>query len=386
MQIAMIAADFTPGEADQLRRDMAAWKRKGGLQQYYDRIVNTMRRNGYDATFAEQIFAQIQGFGEYGFPESHAAGFALIAYNSAWLKRHEPEAFLAALLNSQPMGFYSPSTLVQDARRHGVDVRPVDVRCSDWEATLELPSVAWTPANDGPRPKVRLGMNLVKGMEADAARRIVTARAERPFDDAGDLARRARLERRHLQALAEANALYGLAGHRRQAAWDAITAAPARGLLREAVIEETEQPVLAAPSEGENLVSDYRTLSLTLGRHPLALLRDRLARMRLQSAADLHDQPSGRLVRACGIVTVRQRPGTSKGTIFVTLEDETGVVNVIVWPRLVEKQRQALLGSQLMAVYGTWQNENHVRHLVAGRLVDLTPMLGKLATHSRNFH
>ena len=491
MQIAMIAADFTPGEADQLRRSMAAWKRKGGLQHYYEKIVTNMIKNGYEPDFAEQIFAQIQGFGEYGFPESHAAGFALIAYQSAWLKCHEPEAFLAALLNSQPMGFYSPSTLVQDAQRHGVVVRPVDVTCSDWEATLEavasgerlvpihpdhdpatcLPhsfvpvstpclgdqtdaladettcntahsayqthdarwsaeqahlldpelvqvhqqtqrqeqTQAQTPPQSGtqhqssaqtfllphqlrqepgdpPRPAVRLGMNLIKGMDQAAALRIKEARATRPFTDMADLALRADLSRTQLQALGDANALYQLAGHRRQALWQAVASAPDRGLLRHAAIDETEQPTLAAPTEGENLVSDYRSLALTLGRHPLALLRNKLSAMRFASAAQLHDYPSGRLARACGIVTVRQRPGTSKGTIFVTLEDETGVVNVIVWPRVVERQRQALLGSQLMGVYGTWQNENKVRHLVAGRLINLSPMLGELGTKSRNFH
>jgi len=378
MQIAMIAADFTAGDADQLRRSMAAWKRKGGLQHYYDKIVKGMTKNGYDLAFAEQIFAQIQGFGEYGFPESHAAGFALIAYQSAWLKCHEPEAFLAALLNSQPMGFYSPSTLVQDAQRHGVAVRPVDVTCSDWEAVFEDLSA--------PRPAVRLGMNLIKGMDEAAARRIAEARMQRPFTDTADLALRADLNRGQLQALGAANALYRLAGHRRQALWQAVASAPDRGLLRHATIEEAEQPELMAPTEGEDLVSDYRSLALTLGRHPLALLRDRLSAMRFASAAQLRDYPTGRVARACGIVTIRQRPGTSKGTVFVTLEDETGVVNVIVWPRVVEQQRQALLGSQLMGVYGTWQNENEVRHLVAGRLVNLSPMLGELATRSRNFH
>jgi error-prone DNA polymerase len=419
MQIAMIAADFTPGEADQLRRSMAAWKRKGGLQHYYDKIVKGMTKNGYELAFAEQIFAQIQGFGEYGFPESHAAGFALIAYQSAWLKCHEPEAFLAALLNSQPMGFYSPSTLVQDAQRHGVVVRPVDVTRSDWEAVLEdpdcgarlvaadaadtlpslrahsfVPLAAGDDALDdhagqpeqGSRPAVRLGMNLIKGMDQAAALRIADARALRPFTDMADLALRAELSRAQLQALGDANALFQLAGHRRQALWQAVASAPDRGLLRSAAIEETEHPDLVAPTEGENLVGDYRSLALTLGRHPLALLRDKLSAMRFVSAEKLRDYPTGRLARACGIVTVRQRPGTSKGTIFVTLEDETGVVNVIVWPRVAEQQRQALLGSQLMGVYGTWQNENQVRHLVAGRLVNLSPMLGQLATRSRNFH
>jgi error-prone DNA polymerase len=378
MQVAILGAGFTPGEADQLRRAMAAWKRKGGLEQYYDRIVRGMLERGYDLAFAEAIFSQIQGFGEYGFPESHAASFALLAYASAWLKRHEPAAFLCALLNSQPMGFYSPSQLVQDARRHGIEVRPVDVTVSGWESALEERD------GEGGQPAVRLGLALQRGMRREAALRIEEARAIRPFDSVADLARRAALERADLQVLAASNALRALAGHRRSALWQAVGAVPDRDLLRPTTPQEAV-PELAAPSEGDEIVGDYRAQGLTLGRHPLALLRAQLLARRFVPADVLADFQDGQLARACGIVTVRQRPGTAKGVLFITLEDETGTVNVIVWPTLVERQRREVLNAALLGVYGIWQRQGEVRHLVARRLVDLSPLLGRLDTHSRDF-
>ncbi|MBK3824264.1 error-prone DNA polymerase, partial [Paraburkholderia aspalathi] len=322
MQVAMLAAGFTAGEADQLRRAMAAWRRKGGLDAYYDRIVNGMLERGYDREFAEAIFAQIQGFGEYGFPESHAASFALLVYASAWLKHHEPVAFLVAMLNSQPMGFYSPSQLVQDARRHGVKVLPVDVTLNNWDSTVE---------GDSTHAPVRLGMSLVRGLKEEAAARIELARAVRPFVDVSDLARRAQLDRKDLQALAAADALRSLAGDRRAALWQAVAAVPDRDLLRGASDDDVT-PVLAPMTEGQQIASDYRALGLTLGRHPLELLRPRLLAQRWLPASTLAGFRNGQLARACGIVTVRQRPGTAKGVMFVTLEDETGQVNVIIWP------------------------------------------------------
>jgi error-prone DNA polymerase len=379
MQVAILAAGFTPGEADQLRRAMAAWKRKGGLEKYYERIVGGMLERGYELSFAEQIFSQIQGFGEYGFPESHAASFALLAYASSWLKCHEPAVFLCALLNSQPMGFYSPSQLVQDARRHGIEVRPADVTVSGWESTLEELE---DPARA--EPAVRLGLHMLRGMNREAAERIEAARAIRPFAGVADLARRAHLERADLQVLAGANALGALAGHRRQALWQAAGAVPDRDLLRPTEpVEET--PVLAAPSEGQEIAHDYRAQGLTLGRHPLALLRPQLLAKRFIPAEVLMDFQNGQLARACGIVTVRQRPGTAKGVLFLTLEDETGNVNVIVWPSLVEQQRREVLNAPLLGVYGIWQREGEVRHLVAKRLVDMSHLLGKLDTRSRDF-
>jgi error-prone DNA polymerase len=378
MQVAILGAGFTPGEADQLRRAMAAWKRKGGLEHYYDRIVRGMLERGYELSFAEQIFSQIQGFGEYGFPESHAASFALLAYASSWVKCHEPAAFLCALLNSQPMGFYSPSQLVQDAQRHGIEVRPVDVNISGWDSTLE-------ELHDRTRqPAVRLGLSLQRGMRQETVARIEEARAIKPFESVADLARRAGLDRNDLQVLAGANALRSLAGHRREAMWQAVGAVPDRDLLRPTTVDE-EMPALAAPSEGDEIVGDYRAQGLTLGRHPLALLRKQLLKQRFMPASVLNEYADGQLARGCGIVTVRQRPGTAKGVLFVTLEDETGNVNVIVWPDLVEQQRREVLGAHLLGVYGVWQSEGQVKHLVAKRLVDMSHLLGRLATSSRDF-
>ncbi|MEX3633112.1 error-prone DNA polymerase [Paraburkholderia sp. BR14320] len=377
MQVAILAAGFTAGEADQLRRAMAAWKRKGGLEKYYDRIVLGMQERGYDEAFAEAIFEQIKGFGEYGFPESHAASFALLVYASSWLKCHEPEAFLAAMLNSQPMGFYSPSQLVQDAQRHGVTVLPVDVTVSGWDSSLEHRAGA-------ARPAVRLGLSLLRGMKDGAAERIENARAVRPFASVNDLARRAQLDRKDLHALADANALAALAGNRREALWQSVAAVPDKDMLAAAATQD-ETPELGTPSEAHDIVADYRSLGLTLNRHPLELLRPQLLANRLMPASTLRTYRDGRLARACGLVTVRQRPGTAKGVVFVTLEDETGNVNVIIWPGLLEKQRKEALGATLLAVYGTWQCQGEVRHLVAQRLVDMSHLLGKLQTTSRNF-
>jgi error-prone DNA polymerase len=377
MQLAVVAADFTPGEADQLRRAMAAWRRKGGLEPFQKKLIDGMRRNGIPAEFAERIYRQILGFGEYGFPESHSVSFALLAYVSAWLKCHEPAAFLAALLNSQPMGFYTPSQLVQDARRHGVVVRPVDVTASEWECTLEvLPSS---------RAAVRLGFLMVQGLAEAAAKRIVEARVRGPLESVEDLAHRAALERRDLKSLAAAGALEPLAGHRRQAHWSVAGIVTGKHVLSGAPVAET-RPALPPPGEGESLLADYASTGLTLGRHPLALLRPRLERMRFVSAAEIRSLATGSRVRAAGIVTGRQRPGTASGTVFVTLEDETGTVNVIVWPRLVEAQRRELLGSKLMGVEGMLEREGEVMHLVAKRLSDHSDLIGSLQVESRDFH
>jgi error-prone DNA polymerase len=378
MQIAIIAADFTEGDADQLRRAMAAWKRKGGVEKYQERIMSGMKKNGYEADFAAAICKQIQGFGEYGFPESHAASFALLTYASSWLKCHEPAAFLCALLNSQPMGFYSPSQLVQDARRHGVQVREIDVTVSGWDSSLE------EPAGRRGQPAVRLGLSLLKGMRDGAARRIERERAVQPFASVADMARRADLDRHDLQVLAGGNALLKLAGNRRQALWQAVGATPDRDLLRPTTPDE-DVPTLKPPSEGEEILGDYRSHGLTLGRHPLALLRARLLEHRFLPAATLNTYTSGMLARACGMVTVRQRPGTAKGVLFITLEDETGNVNVVIWPSLVEQQRREVLSAPLLGVYGVWQQEGTVRHLVAKRLVDMSHLLGRLPTISRDF-
>ncbi|MBK5104142.1 MAG: error-prone DNA polymerase, partial [Burkholderiales bacterium] len=377
MQLAVVAAGFTPGEADQLRRSMAAWKRKGGMEHFEQRLTQGMLERGYAREFAERIYQQILGFGEYGFPESHSASFALLVYVSAWLKRHHPAAFLAALLNSQPMGFYAPAQLVQDARRHGVEVRPVDVLKSDWECTLE-------PSEDT-APAVRLGLLMLKGLSAAAAMRIVQARLPAGFASVEELMRRARLDRHELKCLAAGGALAAIAGHRRRAYWQVAGVDTALHLLSEAAIHETD-PQLRAPSEGDGLVADYRSMGLTLGRHPLALLRSRLKRMRLAAAEEVHSLPHGSAVRAAGIVIGRQRPDTASGVVFVTLEDETGCVNVIVWRDLGERQRRELLSARLMAVYGSVERAGAVVHVIARRLADHSELLGRLGTKSRDFH
>ncbi|MDO8279164.1 MAG: error-prone DNA polymerase [Burkholderiaceae bacterium] len=402
MQIAMVAAGFSADDADGLRRAMAAWKRKGGVHKYHDQLVEGMVAKGYQRDFAESIFRQIEGFGEYGFPESHAASFAQLVYVSCWLKRHEPACFLAALLNSQPMGFYAPSQLVQDAQRHGVEVRAVDVLASEWDCTLEpmaglalgassmrMPADAHSSAHTSPQPAVRLGLCMVSGLGSAAAGRIVQARAKGAVHSLEDLARRAALGARELGVLAAADAFASLAGHRRQQVWEAAALRPAPALL---ALAPTHEPALILPAapEGEEIVFDYASMGLTLRRHPVALLRARLTRKKLLSAAELRDLPSGRLVRACGIVTARQQPQTAKGVVFITLEDESGSVNVIVWKALRERQRAEVLHARLLAVLGVWQRDEdsggEVRHLVAHRLLDLTAWLGRLDTDSRDFH
>ena len=377
MKLAVVAAGFTPGEADGLRRSMAAWRRKGGLEPFRVRLVEGMRARGYAEEFAERIFQQILGFGEYGFPESHAASFALLVYVSAWLKCHEPAAFAAALLNSQPMGFYGPSQIVQDVRRHGVEARGVDVTASDWDCTLEGPT-----ASEG--PAVRLGLRMVKGLSRVGAQRVVEARQRGPFQGVPGLARRARLERRDLEALAAAGALAGLAGDRHRARWAVLGVAEPPPLLA-GLPEREVEPDLPVPGEADDLLADYASLGLTLGRHPMALLRPSLGRRRLLPAAAVNGLAQGARVRTAGLVTCRQRTVTAAGVTFVTLEDETGSLSLVVWPRLAERQRQALLASRLLAVTGTVEREGSVVHVVASRLEDLSALIGTLQARSRDF-
>jgi error-prone DNA polymerase len=379
MQVAMIAAGFSAGEADELRRAMAAWKRPGVLEKYYDKVVKGMRERGYEDEFAERIFSQIKGFSSYGFPESHAASFALLTYVSSWLKCHEPAAFLCALLNSQPLGFYTPSQLVQDARRHKVEVRAIDVNHSRSDSTLEL--------RDGEHhPAVRLGLRLVSGLGDDAAGRIEKARDQAgDFAHPQDLALRARLSQQDMQQLAAADALTSLAGHRRQQVWQASALHAMPALLQGSLLPEDDL-ALPAAAEGEEVLWDYAATGLTLRRHPLALLRPRLAKQGLLSASQLDKVRSGRRAKACGIVTGRQKPQTAKGTLFVTLEDETGNVQVIVWPKVYEEHRSTILGARLLAVEGVWQRgDGDVRHLLAQGFTNLNPLLGRLPTESRDF-
>ena len=394
MQLAIDAAGFTPGQADELRRSMAAWRRRGDVHRFEEQLKSGMRARGYAPEFAERLFQQILGFGDYGFPESHAASFALLAYASAWFKRHEPAVFLAALLNSQPMGFYTPGQLVQDARRHGVRVLPIDVASSEVDCTLEGPP-APLPGVAEPQWAVRLGLRLVARLSRAGAERLVQERAAGgAFASTEELARRAQLSRQDLQALAAADALRALSGHRRRQMWDAAAQLGAQGLLRAAPVHE-DAPALAPAPEGEDITLDYAATGLTLRRHPLALLRARLQRMDVRTALQLRALPQGRQVRACGIVTVRQRPGSAGGTLFLTLEDETGPVNVIVWPTVLARWREPVLRARLLAVQGRWQRQDEpgsgtaVCNLVAERFLDCTPLLGRLAQvlgGSRDFH
>jgi error-prone DNA polymerase len=377
MQLSIVAAGFTPGEADQLRRAMAAWKRKGGLEKYKQKLIDGMRKKGYSEEFGNRLYQQIQGFGEYGFPESHAASFALLAYDSAWLKRYEPAAFLAALLNSQPMGFYAPSQLVQDARRHGVEVRPVDVSESHWDCTLER--------GGNTEPVVRLGLLMIKGLSRSGADRIVEARNDHSFESIHDLAHRAALNQHDLQCLSRAGALNSLSSHRRLAYWQVAGIHTGPHLLRTAPTAES-LPRLSTPTEPENLMADYASLGLTLGRHPLALLRPYLATQSNLTAAQLRTHPNGSPARVTGIVIGRQRPGTASGVIFVTLEDESGYINAVIWPRLFARQRRELLESRLLTIFGTVECKDGIVHLIGKRLVDSTNLLGSLITMSRDFH
>ena len=379
IKLAMVAAGFTPGEADQLRRSMAAWKRDGGLRHLRERLIEGMRARGYAEAFAERIFNQIQGFGEYGFPESHAASFALLAYVSAWLKCHEPAAFTAALLNSQPMGFYAPSQLVQDVQRHGVVVRSVDVRHSGWDCSLEPVQV------NVKTPALRLGLRIVKGLSKAAVLRIVAVRTEQPFTGVTDMARRAILDRRDLKVLADAGALAGLTGNRHQANWAALGVEPSIDMLGDVTVAEG-LPMIRRPTEGADIVADYANLGLTLGRHPLVLLRERLLKRHFMTVAEVERAPHGTKVRIAGLVVTRQRPGTATGVVFVTLEDETGTMNLIVWSNLAEAQRRELLGARLMGVTGEVQRQGEVVHVIARRIEDHSRMLGQLTTHSRDFH
>jgi error-prone DNA polymerase len=381
MQIAIVAAGFTPGEADALRRAMGAWKRTGGLESFRERLLKGMDDKGYPPQFAQRIYQQMLGFGEYGFPESHSLSFALLVYDSAWLKCHEPAAFTAALLNSQPMGFYAPAQLVRDARAHGVEVRPVDAGVSTWDATLERRS-------DG-EPALRLGLRLVKSLSQSGAERLLAARAARPFVSVPDLAARAALDRTDLEALAAAGAFASLTANRHLAFWEVAGAERALPLApggSRGVDLDEGRPLLTAPTEGQGIAADYAALGLTLGRHPLALLRERLRAASLASARELLQSVNGARVRTAGIVLMRQRPGTASGVTFVTLEDESGQVNVIVWERIARTQRRALIESRLLEVHGELQQQDGVSHLIAHRLIDRTALLGALMTRSRDFH
>ena len=391
MQIAMLAAGFSGSEADVLRRSMAAWARRGGMEHMHQRLVGGMLERGYQQAFAEQIFEQIKGFGEYGFPESHAASFALLVYVSCWLKHHHPAAFTCALLNSQPMGFYQPAQLVQDARRHGVTVLPADIRYSNWDCALSRGDNATLHGSgraldQSPvSPCLRLGLRLIKGLGRQPAERITAARTKRPFTNAQDLCTRAQLTRRDLTALAEAAALRGIAGHRHRARWDMAAVEKQPDDLLKGITRKDEPTTIRPASEADDLWADYAATGLTLGRHPVAMIRNVLRQRRVTTADQLIQLKHGSFTRACGLITMRQRPITANGTIFLTLEDETGHVNVVIWQRLWERQRSIILNASLIAVDGIMESDGMVYHLIARQVHDFDDLAKGLKTRSRDF-
>jgi error-prone DNA polymerase len=378
MKVAIVCAGFTPGEADQLRKSMATFKHTGGVSAFRDKLITGMVANGYEPEFAAQIFKQLEGFGSYGFPESHAASFALIAYASSWVKCWHPDVFCAALLNSQPMGFYAPAQIVRDAQVHGVEVRPVCVNASRWDCTLE-------PATDDGRFAVRLGMRMVKGLANAHAATIVAARGDQPFLSVDDLWRRAGAPSAALVQLAEADAFGpGLSFARREALWaikalrdeplPLFAAATAR---EEEPVPEIDEPAVALRpmTAGSEVVEDYDHVGLTLRRHPIAFLRADLSARRIVSCIEAMQARDGRWLEAAGLVLVRQRPGSAKGVMFITLEDESGIANLVVWPQVFEKFRPVVMGASMIAARGRIQREGQVVHLVARHLADLSAEL-----------
>ena len=388
MKVAIVCAGFTPGEADQLRKSMATFKFTGGVSAFRDKLIAGMVANGYEQEFAEQTFKQLEGFGSYGFPESHAASFALIAYASSWVKCWHPDVFCAALLNSQPMGFYAPAQIVRDAQAHDVEVRPVCINASRWNCTLE-------PSEDEGRFAVRLGMRMVRGLANTDAATIVAVRADRAFASVDDLWRRARVPSASLVQLAEADAFgpaLGLA--RREALWaikalrdeplPLFAAAAARDDEPVAEIEEPEV-ALKPMTAGSEVVEDYRHVGLTLRRHPVAFLRTDLQARRIVTCEDAMQARDGRWLEAAGLVLVRQRPGSAKGVLFITLEDETGIANLVVWPQTFEKFRRVVMGASMLAVCGRVQREGEVVHLVAHQLTDLSADLATVGSRDAAF-
>jgi error-prone DNA polymerase len=378
IKLAMVAADYTPGEADQLRRDMAAWRKSGRIERHRERLIERMMHKGIQQEFAERVFEQIRGFGEYGFPESHAASFALIAYATAWLKCHHPAAFLCALLNAQPMGFYSAATLVEDGKRHGVEVRPVDVQHSVWECTLEA-----CPGS-GEGFAVRMGLRQVKGLRECDATRIAAARAQAPFRGVEQLASRAGLERPVLARLAESGALQSLEGHRRDALWSALGSEAREDALPLICPEgSTDFAVLNA---FEEINWDYAFTDHSTRGHPLAPLREALTAQGLPDAITVHHMKHGSRVHYAGLVICRQRPGTAKGVLFMTLEDETGLLNIVIWEKVYEQHRLLAKTQSFLGITGKLQIEDGVVNLVAESLWPPQVSLQPTETRSRDFH
>ena len=376
IKLAVVAAGFTPGEADNLRRAMGAWRRHGDLSDYKEMLVNGMCERGYPESFAKQIYQQILGFGEYGFPEAHAASFALLVYVSAWLKYHQPAAFTCALLNSQPMGFYAPAQLIQDVRRHGVQVKPIDVTVSDWESTLE---------QDKETLALRLGLHMINGFSQTGAIRLLNARADRAFRDLQDFAQRTCLNKTDLQALAAANAFIALVrSHRKMAYWEvAGISTPAPILNRTCFNEGTPMIPKATPIDDAH--ADYASTGLTLGPHPLALIRSTLSELGLSTREEFYRQSHGKIAKVAGLVIARQRPASANNVTFVTLEDETGSINLVVWKNIAEQYASILLGASVIGASGKIQRKGDVLHLLTDQLIDLSYLIDNLTIQSRDF-
>ena len=377
IKLAMVAAGFTPGEADQLRRAMAGWRRSANLSYFEERLLHGMRERGYSDDYAKSIFKQIQGFGEYGFPESHAVSFALLSYVSAWLKCHEPAAFTCALLNSQPMGFYAPAQLIQDVQRHGVEVLPVDVNCSEYECSLST--------GVSSPPGIRLGLNLVKGLSATGAKQLIMARAQYgSFENLPELLARAPLSRADLKALAASDAFSAISGHRHAAFWEVCASQVPPPLLKN-MPNPANTVDIPSPSEAQDIIADYKSTELSLRRHPMALLRPHLTHLGLIHSGQLPSYPTHRMARISGIVITRQRPYSANGVIFLTLEDEFGTFNIVVWNKEVNKYKNIILNGRLIEVQGLIQHSEGVTHLITRFLVDHTHLIAKLETQSRDF-
>ncbi|WP_257546954.1 OB-fold nucleic acid binding domain-containing protein [Sphingopyxis sp. DBS4] len=376
MKVAIVGAGFTPAEADQLRRAMATFKLTGGVSHFYDKLVGGMVERGYPKDFAERTFKQIEGFGSYGFPESHAASFAKIAYASCWMKHHHPDVFCAALLNAQPMGFYAPAQIVRDAQKHGVEVRPVSINDSHWDCTLE--------EADGGYLAVRLGFRQVRSLANIHGAAIVGARGDVPYDCVEDVWRRAGVPRAAIERIAEADGFACLSEDRRQGLWKVrglgeaplplFAAADAReaGFSPEGLEPET---ALRSMTEGREVVEDYRTLQLSLRAHPLSFLRDELDGMGIVRCADLPHIRDGRNIEVAGVILVRQRPGSAKGVLFVTIEDETGIANGILWPDRFDIYRRPVMSASMIAMRGRLQKEGEVIHIICDRIIDHDAML-----------
>ena len=383
MRVAIECAGFTASEADQLRRSMATFKNTGGVSHFRDKLVNGMVANGYDQIFAENTFKQLEGFGSYGFPESHAASFALIAYASSWLKCHHPDVFCAALLNAQPMGFYAPAQIVRDAANHGVEIRPICVNASRWDCTME-------PARQEDRFAIRLGLRMVKGLANVHAATLITTRGDRPFVSVDDVWRRAGVPAAALVQIAEADGFRpSLHQARREALWALkglrdeplalFAAAAAREADEAALVEQAEPEMALRPmTGGREVVEDYAHMGLSLRAHPVSFFREEFRRRKIVTCDQAMRAPDNKWLEIAGIVLVRQKPGSAKGVMFITIEDETGIANLVVWPDLYEKQRRIILSSGMVAVYGRVQREGDVVHLIAHRLTDLSAELASV--------